>query len=164
MAFYDQLSGLPNRRIFYDRLDMAIKQADRNQKRAAVMMLDGNKFKQINDTYGHAAGDAVIQEMGKRIKAAVRKIDTVARLGGDEMAVILPNLSSRKEAEVVALRILKAFQKPLDFKGIKIQMAIGIGVALYPDHAAEQTQLMRLADQALYKAKESRCDVPIFAE
>jgi PAS domain S-box-containing protein len=83
MAFYDQLSGLPNRRIFYDRLDMAIKQAERHKKKAALMMLDGSKFKLVNDTYGHDAGDAVIKEMGKRIKEALRKIDTVARLGGD---------------------------------------------------------------------------------
>ncbi|MBB6447941.1 PAS domain S-box protein [Bacillus benzoevorans] len=155
LAFYDQLSGLPNRRIFYDRLHMAMKHAERNKKKAALMMIDGSKFKLVNDTYGHDAGDAVIQEMAKRIKAAVRKIDTVARLGGDEMAVILPDLSSQKEAENVKQRILKAFQKPLYFNGNVIQMNVDIGIALYPDHAAEQKQLIRLADQALYKVKES---------
>src|SRR5690606_31683505 len=90
-AFYDSLSKLPNRRVFHKQLQAAINEAALNNKKVAVMMVDGWKFKQINDTYGHVTGDAVIVEMGKRIRANVRKQDTVARIGGDEIAILLPN-------------------------------------------------------------------------
>ncbi|MBM4761401.1 PAS domain S-box protein [Bacillus sp. B15-48] len=154
-AFYDYLSGLPNRQLFHDRLQIAIQQADRSEKKVAVMMLDGNKFKQINDTYGHDAGDAVIVEMAKRLKACVRDNDTVARMGGDEMAIILPEIDSVKVAEQIAERIVQSFQQPFHFQDKEIQMGAGIGVALYPDQTSDYKLLVKYADIALYEAKDA---------
>jgi diguanylate cyclase (GGDEF)-like protein/PAS domain S-box-containing protein len=155
MAFYDYLTGLPNRRTFDDRLEMAIHQANRSKKKVAVMMLDGRKFKQINDTYGHDAGDAVIKELGKRIQQSLRKTDTVSRLGGDEMGVILTELESTEFAEVVAKRILHSLDKPLHFNNNEITLEAGIGIAFYPDHSVDKRQLIKHADEALYIAKKS---------
>ncbi len=155
MAFYDYLTGLPNRRTFDDRLEMAIHQANRSKKKVAVMMLDGRKFKQINDTYGHDAGDAVIKELGKRIQQSLRKTDTVSRLGGDEMGMILTELDSMETAEVIAKRILHSLDKPLHFNNNEITLEAGIGIAFYPDHSVDKRQLIKHADEALYIAKKS---------
>ncbi|WP_400243798.1 PAS domain S-box protein [Niallia sp. JL1B1071] len=155
MAFYDYLSGLPNRRTFDDRLEMAIHQANRSKKKVVVMMLDGRKFKQINDTFGHDAGDAVIVEMGKRLQQCVRKTDTVARLGGDELGIILPELHSIDVAEKIAIRIINSFDEPFYYNEFEIKMGAGIGIAVYPDHSANKKQLIKYADEALYEAKES---------
>ncbi|WP_106497862.1 PAS domain S-box protein [Lentibacillus sp. Marseille-P4043] len=154
MAFYDFLTGLPNRRTFDDRLDMAIHQADRSKKKVAVMMLDGRHFKQVNDTYGHDAGDAVIKELAKRIKASIRETDTVARFGGDEMAVVLPELDSPKMAEDVAKRILSSLEEPFTYNHSEIDLGAGIGISFYPDHANRKKKLLKYADEALYEAKE----------
>ncbi|WP_102345138.1 PAS domain S-box protein [Bacillus sp. Marseille-P3661] len=154
-AFYDFLSGLPNRRTFDDRLEMAIHHANRSGQKVAVMMLDGRKFKQINDTYGHDAGDAVIKEMARRLQKCVRKTDTVARLGGDEMGIILPELTSVETAEDIARRIIKAFEEAIDFNHVKINLGAGIGISLYPDHSNDKRQLVKFADMALYDAKQA---------
>lgn len=155
MAFYDHLSGIPNRRTFDDQLQKAIQQADQIDKKVAVLMLDGRKFKQINDRFGHDAGDAVIKEMATRLEPCIRPIDTAARLGGDEMGVILPELESIEVAEETAKRILKSFETPVIFNGYKIEMGAGIGISLYPDNAATEKQLVKTADMALYEAKKS---------
>lgn len=155
MAFYDYLSGLPNRRIFDDCLEMAIHEANRSKKKVAVMMLDGRNFKKINDTFGHDAGDAVIQEMAKRLQVCVRKTDTVARLGGDEMGIVLPEMDSTELAEDVAKRIIHSFEEPLIFNNNEIRLGAGIGIAFYPDHSVDKKQLVKYADEALYHAKES---------
>lgn len=154
-AFYDYLSGLPNRRIFDDRLQVALHQANRSKMKVAVMMLDGSKFKHINDTYGHDAGDAVIVEMAKRLQSCVRESDTVARMGGDEMAIILPELNSVEEAIDIAQRIIHSFEAPISYHDVEIKMGAGIGIALYPDHSIDKKTLVTMADEALYKAKES---------
>lgn len=153
-AFYDYLSGLPNRRVFNERLKTAIHQADDSNMKVAVMMLDGWKFKQINDTYGHDAGDAVIVEMAKRLQRSVGDTDTVARLGGDEMAIILPNIESVQGAVSIAQQIISSFEEPLYLNGEKIQMGVGIGIAFYPDHTLDKRLLLKYADKALYNAKE----------
>lgn len=158
MAFYDYLTGLPNRRTFDERLNMAILQANGLNKKVAVMMLDGRKFKKINDTYGHDAGDAVIKEIAKRIKASIRQTDTVARLGGDEMGIILPEIESFEMAEVIANCIIKSFEEPFFFNNYVITIGAGIGIAFYPDHSVEKKQLVKYADEALYEAKESNRD------
>jgi diguanylate cyclase (GGDEF)-like protein/PAS domain S-box-containing protein len=155
MAFYDYLTGLPNRRTFDDRLDMAIHQAKRSKKKVAVMMLDGRKFKMINDTFGHDAGDAVIKEFARRIQKSVRETDTVSRLGGDEMGMILTELDSMETAEVIAKRILHSLDKPLNFNNNEITLEAGIGIAFYPDHSVDKRQLVKHADEALYIAKKS---------
>ncbi|MEZ0481206.1 PAS domain S-box protein [Planococcus sp. SSTMD024] len=155
MAFYDHLSGIPNRRTFDDKLEQAIRQADASQKKVGVLMLDGRKFKKINDQFGHDAGDAVIKEMAQRLASCVRPVDTPARLGGDELGVVFPELDSIELAEEAAKRILEAFETPLLFNGFEIPIGIGIGLAIYPDHADTEKQLIKCADMALYKAKES---------
>lgn len=155
MAFYDYLSGLPNRRMFEQKLHEAIEQANESGKKAAVLMIDGQKFKQINDTFGHDAGDVVIQEMAQRITACIRETDTAARLGGDEMGVILTAMDSGKAAEQAAERIIQSLKHPVLYKGSTIPIGAEIGIACYPDHAGEKKQLMKRADEALYKAKET---------
>lgn len=158
MAFYDHLSGIPNRRTFDNRLQTAIHQADQSGKKVAVLLLDGRKFKQINDQFGHDAGDAVIKEMANRLQACVRPNDTAARLGGDEMGVILPELDSLEVAEDMAKGILKCFKDPFTFNGEDIKMGAGIGIALYPDDAVHEKQLIKYADLALYEAKKANQD------
>ncbi|MRG87640.1 PAS domain S-box protein [Salinibacillus xinjiangensis] len=154
MAFYDFLTGLPNRRTFDDKLDMAIHQANRSQKKVAVMMLDGRDFKQVNDTFGHDAGDAVIKELANRIKSCLRPTDTVARFGGDEMAVIIPEIDSIDIVEEVADRIIKSLDRPLYYKNHEIKLGAGIGISIYPDHSIHKNHLIKYADTALYEAKE----------
>lgn len=155
MAFYDHLSGIPNRRTFDDKLQKAIQQADESGKKVGVLMLDGRKFKQINDQFGHDAGDAVIKEMAQRLESCIRPIDTPARLGGDEMGVVFPELDSIELVEETAKRILKSFETPFMFNEFEIAIGAGIGLSIYPDDATNEKQLVKCADTALYKAKES---------
>jgi len=138
MAFYDYLSGLPNRRAFDEQLNIAVNQADRSNKKVAIMMIDGQKFKKINDTYGHDPGDAVIKEMARRIQNSVHETDTVARLGGDEFAVILPELESQQMAENIAKRIIRSFEAPFFFGDEEIKMGAGLGISFYPEHSANK--------------------------
>ncbi len=156
MAFFDYLTGLPNRRTFDDRLHIAVEQASLSKKKVAVMMLDGHKFKQFNDTYGHDSGDQVIKELAKRLQENVRQADTVARLGGDEMGIILPELDKIQEAEDIAKRILNSIEKPLYINNDEIRIEVGIGIAFYPDHSLDQKQVVKFADQALYNTKENQ--------
>jgi diguanylate cyclase (GGDEF)-like protein len=158
MAFYDHLSGIPNRRTFDNRLQTAIHHANRSGRKVAVLLLDGRKFKQINDQFGHDAGDAVIKEMAMRLQACVRPMDTAARLGGDEMGVVLPELDSLEVAEATAIRILKSYEEPFKFNGYEIKMGAGIGISLYPDDSVNEKQLVKYADMALYEAKKADRD------
>lgn len=154
-AYYDYLSGLPNRRVFDDKLNQAIIQANRLNKKVAILMLDGQGFKQINDTYGHDAGDAVIKEMARRLESSVEKNATVTRRGGDEMAVIISDIEFLKEAEDTAKCIIQALNEPFYFNGINIQIGAGIGISLYPDDTDDKKRLVTYADRALYQAKEA---------
>lgn len=153
MAFYDYLSELPNRRLFDDRLTMAIQLARRNETKVGLIFLDGHRFKQINDIYGHIVGDAVIVKIARKLEKTVREIDTVGRLGGDEFAVILPGLESMEDALVVARRIEKEFEEPQQLEGHLIDFKVDMGIALYPDHAGDKKTLIHCADQALYATK-----------
>ncbi|MFD1032639.1 PAS domain S-box protein [Metaplanococcus flavidus] len=154
MAFYDHLTGIPNRRTFDNELQKAIHQADASGKKVAILMLDGHKFKQINDLYGHDAGDGVIQEMAARLVDCVHPLGTAARLGGDEMGVVLPEIESLETAENMAKQILKSYEKPLSCNGVDIKIGVGIGISLYPDHSTNERQLIKFADLALYEAKK----------
>ncbi|WP_203333577.1 PAS domain S-box protein [Planococcus beigongshangi] len=158
MAYYDHLTGIPNRRTFDDKLEKALNQAQTSGKKVAVIMLDGHKFKQINDQFGHDAGDAVIREMALRLEQCVYSKGTAARLGGDEMSVILPEIDSLDEAEDMAIQILKSYEPPILFNGAEIKISVGIGIALYPDHSTNEKQLIKSADTALYEAKKSGID------
>ncbi|GKW45972.1 PAS domain S-box protein [Planococcus sp. NCCP-2050] len=155
MAFYDHLTAIPNRRTFDERLEKAVLEANQTGKKAAILMLDGRKFKEINDRFGHDAGDAVIKEMAMRLQGSMRPGQTAARLGGDEMGVILPAIDSMLAAEDMAKRIIQSFEAPLSYNGVDIQIGAGIGIAIYPDHATTEKQLIKRADMALYEAKKS---------
>lgn len=155
MAFYDHLTAIPNRRTFDERLEKAVLEANQTGKKAAILMLDGRKFKEINDRFGHDAGDAVIKEMAMRLQVSMGPGQTAARLGGDEMGVILPAIDSEMAAEDMAKRIIQSFEAPLNYNGLDIKIGAGIGIAIYPDHATTEKQLIKRADMALYEAKKS---------
>ncbi|WP_197046586.1 PAS domain S-box protein [Oceanobacillus salinisoli] len=154
MAFYDQLTGLPNRRLFNDRLEQAMYTTDRTGKQTALMMMDCDKFKDINDTLGHDVGDEVIKEFGRRVKLTIRKTDTVSRVGGDEFTVVLPELKSELDAIEVGNRILENVRKPMQISGHEIEITTSIGISFYPTGGRDSDQIFKQADENLYKAKE----------
>ncbi len=152
-ANYDTLTGLPNRRLFWDRLDHEIRHAHRAGRMATLYFIDLDRFKEINDLYGHDMGDKVIREVTARINACVRDIDTVARIGGDEFTVILADLDDVTYTQRIAHQILKALSTPFQFDKATINISGSIGIALYPNDADTSENMMRHADQAMYMAK-----------
>ncbi len=153
LAHYDALTGLPNRLLLLDRLSQAMAQAARGERLLAVMLLDLDRFKTINDTLGHAIGDRLLCRLGERLTACVREGDTVARLGGDEFIVILSNLRYVPDAAAVAQKILDALHQPFPIDGHEIFVTPSIGIALYPFHEGVET-LLQCADRAMYHVKE----------
>ncbi len=153
MAFYDHLTGLPNRFLLQDRLQQAIASAARSEEKAAVMFIDLDRFKEINDVHGHDVGDDVLREVVRRIASCVRRNDTVSRLGGDEFVVILQPVESRREAGATAERILAAQAAPLVLGGVDLSIRASIGIALFPDDAQDGETLLKAADEAMYRAK-----------
>jgi diguanylate cyclase (GGDEF)-like protein/PAS domain S-box-containing protein len=154
MAQYDELTGLPNRRLFHDRAEMAFARARREQRRAAVLYLDIDGFKRVNDVFGHAAGDLLLQEVGRRLQQCVRASDTVARLGGDEFVVLLEQTDSFDDAAAIAEKIRAAIASEVQLDGRALYVTSSIGMALYPDHADSVEKLLRHADDAMYSAKK----------
>ncbi|MBA5638271.1 diguanylate cyclase [Duganella sp. LX20W] len=154
MAQHDELTRLPNRRLFHDRLETAFARAQRQQGRLSLLFIDLDKFKLINDEYGHASGDLLLKEVAWRIQACVRESDTVARIGGDEFVVILENVGLPDHALAVKDKIHEALALPVPLadRG-NLQIAASIGVAHYPDHGADMQQLLRHADNAMYASK-----------
>lgn len=155
MAFIDHLSGLPNRRAFDDRLDYHLNSMPSETSIVALFLIDGYKFKSINDLYGHDAGDAVIQETAKRLQHVIRDKDMVSRFGGDEFALIFPNLTTAAVIPELADRILQAFTEPFVYQGHAIDIRIAMGGSYFPGTALNKNQLLKEADQALYEIKES---------
>ncbi|MGP1680562.1 MAG: diguanylate cyclase domain-containing protein [Burkholderiales bacterium] len=158
LANYDNLTGLPNRTLFYDRLSQSINLAQRNRHEMALLYLDLDRFKSVNDTRGHDAGDMVLQGAADRIQAQVRESDTVARIGGDEFAVILPKIASPQDAAVVAEKIIEALCASFpagDEEHGNIEIGASIGIAIFPGHGADMDALFKAADSAMYKAKQS---------
>lgn len=155
LAHHDQLTGLPNRILLGDRLRVALAQAARNKAGCGLMFLDLDRFKSINDTLGHAIGDELLIEVSRRLKISVRDSDTVARLGGDEFVVVLPSLKSAEDAEVVAKKILVSVGSPYELSGHPVRTSPSIGIALYPENAADGDELLKHADAAMYEAKQS---------
>lgn len=153
LAYHDMLTGLPNRRLFSDRLEQAIARARRKGHRVAAMLLDLDDFKIINDTYGHSTGDEVLISISHRLRQAVRESDTVARLGGDEFVVLLPETLHLDDAATVAHKIIETVREPVAIGNRQFFLGVSIGLALYPDHASNAERLLQQADIAMYVAK-----------
>ncbi|HXH38059.1 MAG TPA: diguanylate cyclase, partial [Thermoanaerobaculia bacterium] len=154
-AYHDVLTHLPNRKLFTDRLTHSLSRARRSSKSLAVMFVDLDHFKTINDTLGHEAGDELLLEMASRLRANVREDDTVARLGGDEFTIILAELRQPEDAVSVAEKLIRAVVQPLSIAGTTIEVSASIGIALFPDDGSDAESLLRNADSAMYRAKES---------
>lgn len=153
-AHYDELTGLANRLLTRDRLEQAIANSRRNKVPSALLFIDLDHFKNVNDTLGHEAGDALLREAAQRLKASIRQGDTLARMGGDEFLVILPCIASNVAAREVAERVVKAFSVPFAVNGHDHFATASIGIALYPTDGTDGPELLRNADLALYRAKE----------
>ncbi|HEX2864290.1 MAG TPA: EAL domain-containing protein, partial [Deinococcales bacterium] len=151
-AFRDQLTGLPNRRLFEDRLAVSLRQAERQDRTDAIVFLDLDRLKLVNDTLGHAAGDALLRQVAGRLTDGVRKGDTVARLGGDEFTLLLPGLDPGA-VDALMRKLLDRLAQPFTLAGHPVNVTGSIGVALYPTHARTPEELLNLADAALYRAK-----------
>ncbi|MEQ1915560.1 MAG: diguanylate cyclase, partial [Gallionella sp.] len=154
LAQYDPLTDLPNRRLFSDRLQQALALAERDRTRLAVMFLDLDRFKPINDKYGHAMGDVVLKEVATRIQSSLRASDTLARIGGDEFVVLLPNVSSVHDVVGVAEKVREVLNQPFIVDGQVMSLSSSAGIALYPEHGDTEQSLVRNADTAMYYAKE----------
>ena len=153
LAHYDILTGLPNRRLFNDRFSHAIQQAERHERTLAVLLLDLDDFKKINDTLGHQAGDLLLQIVAKRIVGCLRTLDTVARLGGDEFVILLEEISGAAGVKRIARKIIDAVSEPVLIEGSKVHVGASIGACIYPDDGIDTTILFKNADTAMYRAK-----------
>jgi diguanylate cyclase (GGDEF)-like protein len=154
-ALHDALTGLPNRSLLQDRLEQAIRAAARDGRAAAVLLIDLDGFKQVNDTLGHAHGDGVLQRVAAQLSETVRDVDTVARLGGDEFAVVLPDVDPEGGVSEVLGRLHMALDVPVAAGGLQLHVSASIGVAVFPDHGQDAETLVRRADMAMYQAKRS---------
>lgn len=155
MALYDPLTGLPNRGLLNDRLRQSMASAKRNQHQTALMFVDLDHFKQINDTHGHDAGDLVLQQAAQRMKKQMRDADTIARIGGDEFVTLLPEIRKADDALRVGDKLIRALRDPIDIPGVRLTVTCSIGIALYPRHAHDEIELYRHADKALYAVKNA---------
>jgi diguanylate cyclase (GGDEF)-like protein len=154
LAYNDPLTGLPNRALMEDRLNVALVHAAAENKPLAVMFLDLDHFKVVNDTLGHSAGDRLLQSVARDLTALVRDIDTVARVGGDEFTIILPSLDSIEDAPAVAGRVLEALRRNRTIENREFRTTGSIGIATFPLNATDAATLLRNADTAMYRAKE----------
>jgi diguanylate cyclase (GGDEF)-like protein/hemerythrin-like metal-binding protein len=155
LAYYDHLTGLPNRRLFHDRMQMAITVAKREKKRLALMLIDLDKFKPVNDNLGHSVGDLLLKAVASRMQDCLRASDTLARVGGDEFMVILPDIEKKGDALGVAEKIRLALNEPFDLDGrYRVSIACSVGIAIYPENGRDEKRLSKSADDAMYNAKE----------
>ena len=153
LAFHDALTGLANRALFLDRVSQSIHQSNRNNTRCAVIYLDLNEFKPLNDTYGHPFGDKVLIHAAQVIKEAVRKVDTVSRQGGDEFSVLLEETPSIEGAVIVAQKIITSIRQAFVIDNINVSIGASAGIAVYPEHGSDADKLISNADKAMYAAK-----------
>lgn len=153
LASHDALTGLPNRRLFQDRLDLALSRAQRRDKRVALLFIDLDGFKAVNDSYGHDIGDELLSALATRLQETVRGEDTVARFGGDEFIVLLSEIADVGDAVAVAEKVLLRLRAPFDLRGQDVRVGASVGVAVFPDHAADSGGLMKSADTAMYRVK-----------
>jgi diguanylate cyclase len=153
LANHDRLTNLANRNLFYDRLQHAITRLNRSERKLALLFLDMDRFKPVNDTYGHTTGDRVLQMIAARLKQELRIQDTVARLGGDEFAVLIEDVETRKEVDMVIARLKSAIEVPYDLDGHHIRLGVSIGVAYYPEDGMLIEELLSVADRNMYGEK-----------
>lgn len=156
MAQYDQLTQLPNRELLRERMRNALARARREAGRMALLYVDLDQFKQVNDTFGHAVGDMLLQAVASRIKGCVRESDTVARIGGDEFVVLLESIQHAADASTVVGKIRQVLNEPLRLDGHLLSILPSIGIALYPEHGLEEQQLFKHADEAMYAVKRAQ--------
>jgi diguanylate cyclase (GGDEF)-like protein len=154
-AIHDALTGLPNRTLFHDRVEQALCSARREERRAAVLLMDLDRFKEINDTLGHHIGDRLLRQIGPRVRACLRQSDTVARLGGDEFAVLLPDVAGATAAQDVAAKVRRCLEEPFVVDDLALHAEASIGIALVPEHGHDAESLVQRADVAMYQAKEA---------
>jgi diguanylate cyclase (GGDEF)-like protein len=154
-AQHDCLTGLPNRALLLDRLEQALAFARRNGQRVALMFLDLDHFKQVNDTFGHPVGDRLLQSTARRLQGSVRLSDTVCRQGGDEFVLLLPDVPAAADAALSARKLVAAMAPPHRIGGHRIDITLSLGISLYPDDAADAETLLRHADIAMYHAKRN---------
>jgi diguanylate cyclase len=154
LALHDELTGLPNRRLFADRLTNAIERADRTRSRLALLILDLNGFKVINDTMGHQAGDQVLREVSSHLRKSVRASDTLARLGGDEFIIVATDLGVDQTLDHFMESVRGALDRPIQIEGQSMVVSASLGMAIYPDDADDSIKLLRIADQRMYALKQ----------
>jgi len=165
LADHDPLTGLPNRRLLEDRLTQALAASQRNRKQTAVVFVDLDRFKSINDTLGHSAGDAVLKEVAERLMKQLRVVDTVCRMGGDEFVVILPEIKRAADAANVAAKVLETMAQPFVVEGRELHITPSIGISVFPDDGRDAESLIRNADAAMYHAKGTgRANYQFFTE
>lgn len=155
MALHDALTGLPNRRLLLDRIDTALHLAKRNSKHMALLYIDLDGFKEINDRLGHAAGDELLQHVARRLSHSVRQADTVGRLGGDEFVMVLSEIRSPEEASVPADKVIHTLSSAFAVGGREVGISASVGIAVYPQHGSAASDLLAHADAALYAMKIS---------
>jgi diguanylate cyclase (GGDEF)-like protein len=162
-AMHDNLTGLPNRVLFRDRVEQALHGAKRHPGEVAVMFLDLDRFKEVNDTLGHESGDVLLREVGQRLAHSLRAGDTVARLGGDEFAVLAAGLDEADDALVVAKKLRQAVEWPFTLRGLTLEVEASIGIAIFPEHGTDVDTLLRHADVAMYQSKEAHSGVGVYS-
>jgi diguanylate cyclase (GGDEF)-like protein len=155
LALYDALTGLPNRKLLDERLKQAIANARRDKSRLALLFIDLDKFKPVNDNYGHAYGDLLLKEVAQRLHGCMRESDTAARIGGDEFVALLPHVEDSRAAAAVADKILRQLNLPYEIAGHVFEISASIGGALYPDNGTDGKTLIKSADEAMYEAKDA---------
>jgi diguanylate cyclase (GGDEF)-like protein/PAS domain S-box-containing protein len=161
-ALHDPLTGLPNRLLFGERIEHAITYADRRDSRLAILMMDLNRFKEVNDSLGHQAGDELLKEVGERLRGALRASDTVARLGGDEFGLLLPDPSEMDDVIGVIDRIRQALERPIYVQDLPLAIEASIGVAIFPTHGRDAEVLIQRADVAMYAAKQESAPFSVY--
>jgi diguanylate cyclase (GGDEF)-like protein len=161
-ATHDALTGAANRALLGERVDAALATAARDGSKVGLLLLDLNRFKEVNDTLGHHTGDLLLKEVAARLRVGARQSDTVARLGGDEFAVVLPDLAGPEDLLAVGQRVLDTVCGKADLQGVAVDVSASIGAALYPDPSTNATELMQFADIAMYTAKRGRLGIALY--